>query len=855
MGSSPTPPDAAPRAGRIAVVLTAAIAALVTGAVGWIEWEHEVEHDRELLQAEMADAARSLERWFEVVGASAHGLRGLLRLNEAVSETEWASYIRNSVHHVEAEGVIGFAYLGEQNGDFVIEWYWPDGLGVEGLALPPEADLQTSVERAERRQDVVLSQRFSSGELNAEGDVMIALIGIGRDGSRDRQLHTLGDHHSSGHEHHVAKSGDAGEESGWIGIVISAPHLMASLQERVERIRVTDLACFAGRDDLHGAGIDRVSEAWRVQAPVRLGGCPWLVSGVAERPAVASVLSSIAIPVLFSGAVGVLMTLLVGWLSVQGIRAQRRAEEMKGRFQLNQALLVEAERLADLGAWELELETMTPIWSEHLRRIHEVPDDYEPTLDSAIAFYPGDAADTIRRVVENAIESGEPWDVEVPFVTAKGKELVVRVIGRADRHNGRTTRLWGALQDVTREANVKETLEAARARAEEANLAKGAFLANMSHEIRTPMTAILGFAQVMESDDDGPESRAIRTDAARTITRNGQHLLALINDILDLSRIEAGRLKFELTETDLRRVAEEVVDLLKVRAQEKSLDLRLEWDEAAPSVIKSDPVRLRQILMNLAGNAIKFTERGSVTIEGGATSPGQRARPWVRVRDTGIGIPASMAESIFDPFTQADESSTRARGGTGLGLHISHRLALLLGGGITVESDVGAGSVFTLTFEPWVVADGCDSVSSARLPLSAPTWESGRALQGRRVLLVEDGPDNQRLIGFYLSAAGAEVTIVANGALGVDAVAGGPFDLVVMDMQMPVMDGYAATREIRARGMTVPVLALTAHAMEGDRERCLRAGCDAFASKPVDRGGFTALCASLIDRDVQRLAA
>jgi len=382
--------------------------------------------------------------------------------------------------------------------------------------------------------------------------------------------------------------------------------------------------------------------------------------------------------------------------------------------------------------------------------------------------------------------------------------------------------------------------------AESANFSKSEFLANMSHEIRTPMTAILGFAELLRG---ALENRAdISTEckqAVDTIHRNGEYLLRIINDILDLSKIEAGKLIVEQVPCDPYQIMREVKSLMQVRADAKGLPLEIEVIGRLPRTIHTASTRLRQILINLLGNAIKFTETGGAKltarfIESASDGPAIH----FDVLDTGIGMSPEQAAVLFHPFQQADASMTRRFGGTGLGLTITKRLAVMLGGDITVESEPGTGSVFHVTVATGPL-EGVEFVdfTAEEQPTPLPAEVQSASEPSRieaRILLVEDGPDNQRLISFLLRKAGAEVSLAENGAVAVEQVLaaseqGKSFDLILMDMQMPVMDGYEATRVLRQKGHTGPIIALTAHAMEGDREKCLAAGCDDFATKPIDR--------------------
>jgi PAS domain S-box-containing protein len=379
--------------------------------------------------------------------------------------------------------------------------------------------------------------------------------------------------------------------------------------------------------------------------------------------------------------------------------------------------------------------------------------------------------------------------------------------------------------------------ELARARdlAENASRSKSEFLANMSHEIRTPMTAILGYADLLL---EASQTEAERLNCVQTIRRNGEHLLTIINDILDISKIEAGRMSVEDIPVDPRQIAEDVFSLLHVRAVQKNIEFKHHVDPDVPARLRSDPLRLRQILLNLVSNAIKFTERGSVNLRLSFDPAANTVR--ASIVDTGIGLTPDQLARLFNPFTQADSSMTRRFGGTGLGLSISKRLAELLGGSLQVESTPNRGSTFTLTLPARAVAHQPDA------PTAAPDLALGpRPLAGRRILLAEDGIDNQRLISLLLQKAGAEVVVVGTGRIAVDTVEEEPsrFDLVLMDMQMPELDGYSATAHLRRAGCDLPIIALTAHAMAEDRDRCIAAGCDEYATKPIDRAALIGLCA------------
>ncbi|MGL4513567.1 MAG: ATP-binding protein [Lacipirellulaceae bacterium] len=381
----------------------------------------------------------------------------------------------------------------------------------------------------------------------------------------------------------------------------------------------------------------------------------------------------------------------------------------------------------------------------------------------------------------------------------------------------------------------EEALTQAMRKATAANRAKSEFLANMSHEIRTPLNSILGFASLMASESERLCEEHL--DYVNTIRVSGKHLLELINDVLDLSKIEAGQVEVERLPTDVGGLLAEVMSLLRVRAAEKRLRLECEWKSDTPAHINTDPGRLRQVLVNLIGNAIKFTHEGSVRVVAAIEGPPQSATLRIDVIDSGIGIPPDKLDDIFRPFVQADTSVTRQFGGTGLGLAIGRRLAQALGGNLTVASELGHGSTFTLRVAAGSIAGQARRSTPLSDGLRRSTPESnGKApdLERMRVLVVEDGETNRRLIGILLRRAGIEVEMAENGREGVEAALACPFDAILMDMQMPVMDGYTAARTLRAEGLTLPIVALTAHAMKGDEAKCREAGCSDFLTKPVE---------------------
>jgi PAS domain S-box-containing protein len=419
--------------------------------------------------------------------------------------------------------------------------------------------------------------------------------------------------------------------------------------------------------------------------------------------------------------------------------------------------------------------------------------------------------------------------------------------------DGKVCGVVGVYDDITERKRMEDELRKAKDAADAANRAKSEFLANMSHEIRTPMTAVLGFADMLVESvlccDECPKAAACQRrltgrEAVSTIRRNGEHLMQVIGDILDLSKIEADKVQIEAAPCSPVQLAAEVVSLMRPQAAAKQLILKTELAGPLPETVMTDPLRLRQVLVNLVGNAIKFTDQGEVCLVVRFTAESGSPRLWFDVIDTGIGMNEEQMKSLFQPFSQVDSSSTRKFGGTGLGLCISKHLAEAMGGSITVRSTPGSGSVFSVAIDPGPLAE-LQMLQNAQEALldcrpSATSAPAEKIVLRGRILLAEDGPDNQRLICLLLGKAGAEVTAVDNGQLAVEAAlaaraAGEAFDVILMDMQMSVMDGYTATRELRKQGYTAPIIALTAHAMADDCRKCLEAGCDGYAAKPIDR--------------------
>ena len=380
----------------------------------------------------------------------------------------------------------------------------------------------------------------------------------------------------------------------------------------------------------------------------------------------------------------------------------------------------------------------------------------------------------------------------------------------------------------------------ARLAAEAASNTKSAFLAHMSHEIRTPLTAIMGYAELLQHSQLSENERKESLDA---VLRNGHNLVHLLDDILDLSKVEAGQLRITRANFDLVECMEDSLKPLHRKSREKNLLLAMDFGSLAPITLRTDPIRLQQILVNLVANAIKFTSNGSVTIrvEYKRNSP-EDSQLWIDVIDTGIGISPERADQLFQRFSQLDDSVARKHGGAGIGLNLSRHLAKLLGGDLLLlESTPDLGSRFRLilkgVFSTVSAVSAVSAVANLNPKETNSAWPqfSDQPLAGLFVLVVDDAADNQFIIKKILNFAGAEVHLASNGVEAVDSVIQNEPDLVLMDIQMPIMNGFEATSKIRSQGFKIPIVALTAHAMKEERERCLASGFDEHLSKPIDK--------------------
>lgn len=531
-------------------------------------------------------------------------------------------------------------------------------------------------------------------------------------------------------------------------------------------------------------------------------------------------------------------------------RAQ--SEELLRESEARLRLACEA---AGFGSYDYDIVNQRSVWSPELLHMLHLPDSAKIDRNTLSSFVHPDDKEDFSVGMERSIQAEGEGRYDRQFrVIIDGRTRWMRDVGHtffveADRSK-RAARIVGMLQDVTAQKDRETSLEHARAVAEAASQSRGEFLANMSHEIRTPMTAILGHVDILSEMLDTPDQRKY----LETVRQNGRFLLGILNDILDLSKIDAGKLSIAREPVELARLLANVRSLMDVRAAEKGVTLSIEFITLVPESIQSDATRLRQILLNLLGNALKFTHSGTVRLV--VAYRAEASQLQFDVIDTGIGISRDRIDELFQPFSQADTSNTRHYGGTGLGLVICRRLAKMFGGDISVESTPGIGSTFTLAIEcrpsediPHITPDlteyRVDDFNNHEIELSG------------NILVADDRRDIRFLATRLLEKAGASTVTADNGRHAVELVAQSmnegeskiePFDAILMDMQMPEMDGYEAARRIRELGYNGPIIALTANAMQGDRDQCVAAGCNDYLTKPINGPEMLKILLSQLER-------
>lgn len=492
-------------------------------------------------------------------------------------------------------------------------------------------------------------------------------------------------------------------------------------------------------------------------------------------------------------------------------------ERLKLREEVDKKALFykQAAQLSKLGCWEIDIESQTPIWDDVVKEIHGVPMDYKPDMQSALDFFPPDARSLVETYVNQGFEKGTGWEFELPFNKASGEQIFVKAIGRVDKDGDQIKAIYGVFQDVTDRRN-NEQIKIEKALAEKKAAFKERFLSNMSHEIRTPMNGVIGIVDlIMATDLDDYQAELLEI-----IKNSSDKLLKILNDILDLSKLEAG--KFELKEVpfSLTQLANEVKAVFGSIVTQKALDFKVLLDSDLPAEVIGDETRLFQVLSNIVSNSIKFTDDGEVRFD---CSVNKHKEIVFEISDTGIGIPEDKLSDIFNEFSQAEYASNNSIKGTGLGLSISKNLIELMGGRIHVESTIGVGSKFRIV-----------------IPFRASTSKTSTVIEQEKgiqfngvVLVVEDNKTNQKVVGLMLKKLGIAYDSAYDGEEALKIFDSKVHSKILMDINMPVMDGVECTKILRSRGVTTPIIALTGNAMEKDIQNFKSKGFDEYITKPL----------------------
>lgn len=544
---------------------------------------------------------------------------------------------------------------------------------------------------------------------------------------------------------------------------------------------------------------------------------------------------------LFKGVKAPAGDVFIGIGIIEDVSDRKQAEEALREREL---FLLETQRIAKIGGWKANIRTDYLFWSEEVNRILDLPEDYKPGLAEWLTSFMPEYLPRIRAMLEDVLHHGGTADIECEAMTRLGRRkwTHLRAVGRVDEGSGAL--VVGTFQDVDERKRTELELVEAKTKAVAANRAKDEFLANMSHEIRTPLNGIFGMLRMLADASLAPRQQELAEMAMRSCRR----LADLLTDVLDISRIDAGKLEIVSSPFDLSRSIRQVRELFIPSAMQAGVSLHVHIDAAIPSRVVGDASRLQQVLTNLLGNAFKFTEKGSVTLRAEHLSPvlANSCRVLFSVEDTGCGIPDEKHGKLFTPFTQACEGFKRSHQGAGLGLSICRRIIRVMGGHLAFESEAGTGTTvyFTLNFG---LPDG-DEVQP-----EAAAASSAEPIPPLRVLVTEDDAVTRRYITYQLDRDGHTVAVAEDGRQALEQLSTGDFDMVLMDIQMPVMDGAEAILRIRkgeagSRNTDIPVIALTAYALSGDRERLLQIGADDYVAKPAEVAQLHAAIARHVSR-------
>lgn len=506
----------------------------------------------------------------------------------------------------------------------------------------------------------------------------------------------------------------------------------------------------------------------------------------------------------------------------------------------NQEIQQAMGELAIIGGWQVNLINNTVIWTDTTRAIHEVDADFQPTLETAIEFYQEQDRETVANLVNKAIELGTPWKAEFLLNTATGNQVWVETQGKAVFDKGQCVRLYGAIQNVDERVKTRIALTEQKELAEGMLQTRSLFLANVSHELRTPMNGIVGMLQLL-AQSSLDETQKNMLDVA---SRSTQSLTRLLNDFLDFSKIDAGMLSLEQTEFDLPHLINGLKLTYQTQCNEKGIGLEFNLSNLKHQYLIGDPVRVKQVLQNLISNAIKFTAQGHINITLCSVEHDGKCIINGQVSDSGIGMSDTVQNTLFTPFSQADQSTTRQYGGTGLGLSIVKRLCELMSGSISVSSEFGIGSTFSFTLVLGIGETSGHTISDTHNQQQLP--------DNFKVLVVEDNAVNRIVLAQILKKWQVRYEFAFDGEQALarlDQAPNDPYDVILMDCQMPNMDGYQATLAIRQRTSNdkdTHIIALTANAMSGEAKKCYAAGMDDYLAKPIDiKALHKALCKAL----------